>query len=292
MNAPPDPALESALRDWQQWPVAGEPEIVRQFDAGLNHKTALIETTNRYLVLKAFTSGADKALAAQRWAADINISPAIIFESAETNYCLMEYVGDRSLAEQKIKESDLHALAFSLQAMHSRPAASIAKQTGEFDIFYWCDQYLPEAGSSATMIHLALQEILNAYANDPTERCFCHNDLVAENCFIKDGSVLFIDWEFAQWHNPWFDLASIVYYLNLDTEQCRLFLNAYQSGWEKKIADAIFFSSQIALLWGDMLWHLAKYGETFWPSLAAKMNDLRRLARQFNTELPEPTSST
>lgn len=292
MNSALDPELESALGEWQRWPIDGEPDVIKQFDAGLNHKTALIETSSGYLVLKVFTAGADKALASQLWAANINISPSIIFESVETNYCLMEYVGERSLAEYPINDSDLQALAFSLQAMHSAPAESIATQTGEFDIFYWCNQYLPSAGSHATLIHQTLLEILKAYTVDATERCFCHNDLVAENCFIKDGRAIFIDWEFAQKHNPWFDLASIVYYLNLDTEQSRLFLNAYQPGWEEKISDSIFISSQIALLWGDMLWHLAKYGESFWPSLAEKMRDLRYLARQLDTELPEPNSAT
>ncbi|MEM8501083.1 MAG: aminoglycoside phosphotransferase family protein [Pseudomonadota bacterium] len=287
MNTPLDPELESALREWQKWPIVSEPGVIKQFDAGLNHKTALLKTANRFLVLKSFAAVADKALAAQRWAAEIGISPSIIFESVEANYCLMEYVGVRSLAECTINDRDLQALALSLQAMHCTPADSIAKQTGEFDIFYWCNQYLPAAGSRAMLIHQALRAILNAYAADSTARCFCHNDLVAENCFIKDGRALFIDWEFAQWHNPWFDLASIVYYLHLDAEQSSLFLRAYQPGWEEKMLNTVFFSSQIALLWGDMLWHLAKYSESFWSELAAKMSDLRYLARQLDTELPD-----
>ncbi|MFK7731960.1 MAG: phosphotransferase [Pseudomonadales bacterium] len=289
MNKPFDPAFKHALREWRTWPVDNEPDVIKQFDAGLNHKTALIKAAEKTFVLKVFLSNADKALAAQYWAAAIDVSPAIIFQSDKSDYCLMEYVGANSLAGRSIDDGELQALATSLNTMHSTPAESIAKISGEFDIFYWCNQYLPTAGDCAKRIHLALQEILGSYEADLTVRCFCHNDLVAENCFIQQGKAVFIDWEFAQWHNPWFDLASIIYYLKLDTGQSRLFLKTYCSGFEEKVAEDIFLTSQIALLWGDMLWHLAMYGESFWPALSNKMRDLQGLARQLDTELPTPT---
>ena len=127
--------------------------------------------------------------------------------------------------------------------------------------------------------------IFTLFLNDETQWCLCHNDLVQDNCFIVKQRSLFIDWEYSQRNNPWFDLAAIIYYFQLDIRQSMFFLNAYRPTWESKVTKSIYYTSQCALLWADILWHLARSNGEAWPHLENKMDDLKSLAKRLNIDL-------
>jgi thiamine kinase-like enzyme len=101
---------------------------------------------------------------------------------------------------------------------------------------------------------------------------------VKANCFINGETAQFIDWEYADLHNPWFDLAAIIYYFALNDDQSRTLIAAYNNDWEIKVSEPIFYAAQIALLWCDMLWHLDKFGRDYWSKLGKKRSRIYRLA--------------
>jgi tRNA A-37 threonylcarbamoyl transferase component Bud32 len=270
--------FESILDDWRDWPLAGRPAVLKRFVEGLNHDTALLAAGPDQYVLKRFLSEPARQIESQLWAATLGISPGVIFAPPNHQYMLMQALSGSHFEAEEIDNLGLRAVARSLSTMHAAKPGPRSQQG--FDIRQFCQRYLSESDDNAMALHDELMPVLDYFYNDPTPWVFCHNDLVKANCFIQNGEAQFIDWEYADLHNPWFDLAAIVYYFDLDSDQSRTFLAAYQNDWQAKVEEPIFLAAQISLLWGDMLWHLDKFGGGYWPELAQKEQDLRLLALQ------------
>lgn len=268
--------LEDALAQWRRWGVATEPLITKHFQDGLNHTTCLIDVAGEALVVKLFTAPSTLAIKAQQWAAEIGIAPNLVYVDRQFRYVVMRYTDAGSLRDSwRATEQNLAALAKGLTQMHTGENGQ--RSTAGFDIGGFCESYLVAAGDKAQRIHQTIIPLIDEYKKDQTPWCYCHNDLVAANCFITEGTAQFIDWEYADWHNPWFDIAAIIYYLRLDRAQAEVLLGNYKEGWQNYLDSRIFFTSQVVLLWGDMLWHLAKFGESYWSELTVKYDDLNKL---------------
>lgn len=276
-----------ALNNWQDMPIEEKPTLIKTFAAGLNHETYLISSNDQKAVLKLFSEPSYSAITMQKFASAYKIAPEVYYVNKDFDLALLEYINSETVTEN-LSSQDLISLAKALRKLHSLTAPNISSQLGNFDLLAFYDSYLaaiPTKDSLAHRIHEQIQPIIIMYLNDTTQWCLCHNDLVQENCFIFNQNALFIDWEFAQQNNPWFDLAAIIYYFHLDIRQSTFFLNAYQPTWESKVTKSIYTSSQVALLWADMLWHLARSKGDAWPDLKNKLDDLSRLAKQLNIDL-------
>ncbi len=284
---PVELSLESALLEWKSWridqkPINSKPSVIKQFTDGLNHDVALIRCDGEELVLKVFESPNPTAIKAQVWAAHLNCAPRMLFCADDFSYCVMAKASGESIMPDTIERSQLSSIAKSLFSIHNAPRPEFTQDDDVFNIIEFCDEYLLSANNlssdnKATELHKQVKPFLQTFISDPTHQCFCHNDLVVANCFFDQGHATFIDWEYAQVHNPWFDLAAIIYYNQLDQKQAMFFLDQYQTNWSDKVGTLIFYTSQLALLWGDMLWHLAKFGEDYWQNLEQKHADLNRL---------------
>lgn len=265
------------LADWQRWGLAAEPEIVEQFTAGQNHQTLLIKSADEFWVLKQFAHSFDVAVSAQHWAAKLGLAPEIRF--AKDNIAVMVY-------QESITFSDQHIalLGQALRTLHTTPAPTSFVR---FDLLDFCQQYLSSLegslGEQAAAIHADLLPALDFFTQDPTPWCACHNDLVTSNCLLESDRVWFIDWEYAMLHNPWFDLASIVLYFGLDAEQSSRLLKHYHPDWEAKQSTPIFIAAQIALLWGDLTWHLSKYGDDYLAANPTRFAQLADLNARFKS---------
>jgi hypothetical protein len=284
--------LSDALNEWQGWTESGSsearsikrpPELVEQFTAGLNHSTAKIRLDGELAVLKVFHKPSPNEIAAQQWASKNGVAPRLRFVDPAHRYALMDFFEGSSVRPGCLDEIHLRKLGEALRLVHSASGGPVSQQG--FDIVRFCETYLDDAGSEAASLHHQIAPLLEEYQCDPTPWCFCHNDLVAANILVGTKSVILIDWEFADWHNPWFDLAALIYYLQLSDKQAADLLNAYQRIGASEVASRIFKVSQVALLWGDMLWHLAKFGESFWPELAQKRGDLMRLVSELKSSV-------
>ena len=277
--------LLDALSNWQEMPLDGQPRLIKTFTAGLNHATHLIQADSKQFVLKLFEQAEPGAITAQQWAANQGLAPRIIFANPRNDIILMDYVGSATITRSDINQNTLKLLATALRQLHDSPTSKLINDVGEFNLIKFCEIYLKQIETSDTVspqIHKLLIPALNVFMQDETQFCICHNDLVTANCFLTgtapQQNALFIDWEYAQLNNPWFDLAAIIYYFELRPDEVQEFLNYYQGGWATKVGTSIEVVSQISLLWGDMLWHLARGGWDAWPNLENKLADLRQLA--------------
>ena len=273
--------LEEVLQHWPDWGLSEKPQVQTSFTAGLNHATTSILSADETLVVKLFTTPNTVAVQAQQWAAEHDLAPRIRYCDPDYRYCLMDAMNSTTLSPKQIEHSELISLAQALSRLHDADVP----ESEDFDLLSFCNEYLTSAGDRAANIHQSLLPALQLFVDDTTPWCFCHNDLVAANCFVVDDQAQFIDWEYAMRHNPWFDLAAIIFYLRLSDEQALLFLKHYRDDWAARLNSDIFHTAHCALLWGDMLWHLAKFGESYWPELEMKMQQVSASASALGIEL-------
>ena len=262
--------LNSALEHWQDWGFSSKPILLNTFKQGQNHCTGLIEVVNKRFVLKVFQHSYKRTINAERWANTLDLSPKIVY--AANNIQILDYIDD-----QGFSDDTLSTLANAIQSMHSASHTS----NNKFDLLAFANDYLHEADAITQAWHQQLLPLLNEFLADPTLWAFCHNDLVVENClFSPQGNAVIIDWEFAQPNNPWFDLAAVILYFKLNKTQAKDFLDNYQTGWSNKIGERIFISSQIAVLWLDLLWNLKRHGVSYRAKNQSRFLKLMALAEQ------------
>lgn len=278
--------LQTALDNWQDWPVSHKPSLVKIFTAGLNHQTYLIETEQHQFVLKLFRISMQHAIDAQKFAASFDLAPPITYSNTSYDVALMDYVDESTISASEINTEVLQKVGAALAKLHSLPTTKIKPSIGKFDLMGFYNNYLNEISEQRIhLINAQLKPALDIFLNDSTTNCFCHNDLVTENCFINKGKVQLIDWEYAQLHNPWFDLAAVIYYFDLNDNQAREFLACYGTDYADRIAEPIFYAAQCALLWGDILWYIANNKEGNHKSVETKLSDLAHLTKHLNIHL-------
>lgn len=265
--------------------------LEKTFTLGVNHETHLVSNGLEKYVIKLFRSPQSGALSAQQWAARLKLAPEVLYHNQNADMALFSYLDAPTLSNQALSANDVISLAHALKTLHSAPQQKLVTQLGQCDLRAFWQQYLDQIKGDfgqfgqAQNLHQCLLPTMDIFLQDQTPWSLCHNDLVNENCFIVDGNALFIDWEFAQAHNPWFDIAALIYYCRLNNDQAALLLKNYHPASQQQVGQPIFWASQIALLWTDILWHVAKRGWNAWPNLGQKMNDLKNLAERFEITL-------
>ena len=275
-NKPIEQVLLDANVDWRAWPIVGPPKISSQFNEGLNHQTLLLESSGKKYVLKIFESAAPMAIAAQRWAAKHSLAPQIVYAPNDGRYLLMELISGEIL-HLPLNDHSLNSLSNIIATLHHKQIDQTGIACGYFNYLAYCDYYLRACESKIQELHKSLLPALKIFTSDKTPHCFCHNDLVTSNWLEQNNNAVLLDWEFAQINNPWFDLASIMVYCNLDSEQSQKFLADYDSSMLVQYQQPIYYAAQCAVLWLDILWHLEKFGAEYFPNLVDKLDQIKKL---------------
>jgi len=267
--------LKEALNSWNDWGLLKKPSLVKVFDDGHNHHTGLIKSDEKYYVLKVFEHSFNRTIATEHLMSELEISPRLYL--AANNIALYEYIDDLGYAPSRLRD-----IANSLNLAHQSKTLNL----GNFDLLGFCHSYLKSADSNTHAWHAALIPALKEFIEDPTPWVLCHNDLVTQNCLFDNEIVFFIDWEFAQRNNPWFDLAAIILYFDLSSSLTRSFLDSYQQGLNQTTENRIFYTSQIAVLWCDLLWSMHTMGNDYKYNNTDRFTQLRKLAQKLGINLP------
>ncbi|TCU26918.1 thiamine kinase-like enzyme [Rhizobium azibense] len=152
-------------------------------------------------------------LAASQAAHAAGLSPAVIHH--EPGVLVLDFIDARPLTAQDIQDAQMLARIVPLvRACHHDVALHFRGQAMIFWVFHVIRDYaatLVAAESGYTPMLPALlekAEILEQTAG-PFDIAFCHNDLLAAN-FLDDGKRLWlIDWDYAGFNTPLFDLGGL-----------------------------------------------------------------------------------
>lgn len=166
-------------------------------------------------------------LAASRAAAAAGISPAVVH--SEPGVIVFEFIEGKTYEAADVRKDlrrvvDLVVRTHRLIPLHLRGPAMV------FWVFHVIRDYAHtlrtsrHAGQLDRLLEVAgqLQEAIG-----PVELVYGHNDLLASN-FIDDGSRLWlVDWDYAGFNSPLFDLGGLASNNELDAEQRDFVLSEY-----------------------------------------------------------------
>jgi thiamine kinase len=183
---------------------------------GLSNDNFLIRTQQQAYLLKCYKAhwpGA--ALAAQGILSRDNICPAPIWLDPVNRRAAFNYI-EAELAHSHITLDLVRKLAQVHNYALKTPTMDIAQ---ELHCYHQSDVYKQH--------QVALQSALISVANMPLSLGFCHNDLVKENILVNSQGMYFIDFEYAQTNDVYFDLAALTVSFKLSSAHQTLLLHSY-----------------------------------------------------------------
>lgn len=224
MTAPTNPIERAlALPIWSGTPT-GIP-----LGGGITNLNVLVTDANRRAVVRI---GDDipvhqimrfNELAASRAAHAAGISPAVLYH--EPGALVIDFIEGRTMTATDLQQPDLLAQALALVKQVHR---DIPRHLRGPALTFWVFQTLRDYAATLTegaSAHLALVPTLLAEADiletavGRIELVFGHNDLLPAN-FLHDGRRMWlIDWDYAGWGSPLFDLGGLAANNGLDPGQ-------------------------------------------------------------------------
>ncbi|QTL35847.1 phosphotransferase [Pseudoalteromonas viridis] len=181
---------------------------------GLSNKNYYLEQAQQGYLLKHYSSVLPTlALEAQSQLAKLGVAQPVVDFDTKTRLALFEFVieGDEVISLDDQLLAQLHTLhGFELP------------QIGQLDL----SGALLEAGrvlDCSPQLALLAQQL----AQFEADICFCHNDLVKDNILATPQGPVFIDFEYAQYNDRYFDLAALCVSFSLSVGEAVHMLKRY-----------------------------------------------------------------
>ena len=204
----------------------------------------LISRTNELVVSKA--------------ASEVGLSPAVVYY--DKGVLILNYIQSKTLSADDVRKN-IKSIIPIIKKIHHEIPKKLYGQSLIFWVFHVIRNYvkfLDDNKSPYSKILLELikkSELLEA-SSSPFEIVFGHNDLLPAN-FLDDGSRLWIiDWEYAGYNSPLFDLGGLSSNNNFTLKEEIYLLENY---FEKKINEKLLLqynSLKCASLLRETMWSM------------------------------------
>jgi thiamine kinase-like enzyme len=262
MTAPiSDP--EALIQDFPIW--KGRIEI-QPLPGGITNQNYLVRDGGRRSVVRF---GGDIPVhgvmrfneqAASRAASEAGVSPKVLYVAP--NALVLDYIEGRTYGPEDVRADRQRCLAL-VKRVHREIPLYVRGPILSFNVFHIIRDYAHTLAddrgrmSFETLRFLAASQRLER-AVGPIDLVFGHNDLLAAN-FIDDGKRLWlVDWDYAGWNTPLFDLGGLSSNNGFETADNEAMLEDY---FEAPVADALrfrFLAMLCASLLRESLWSMVQ----------------------------------
>ena len=226
-------------------------------------------------------------LAASRAAFAAGISPEVIY--AEPGALVLRYIEGRALSPELVRDAGrLPRVVDLVKRCHELVPHYLRGPSLVFWVFQVIRGYATELQASASP-HVGLIPQLIERAEHlerevgPVSIVFGHNDLLAAN-FIDDGKRLWlIDWDYAGFNSPLFDLGGLVSNSELDADQTRFVLERYFGNMDPGLGRR-FAAMKCASLLRETMWSMVSeaYSKIQFDYKAYTRDYLARFTRAYD----------
>ncbi len=190
------------------------------------------------------------------------VSPEIIHH--EPGALVMTFIQAKTLSKADVAQPKmLERIAKLLRQCHTDMPGKLTGASLMFWVFQVNRQYLVTIAQGTCRMAARLAELAEINQDlerqlGPIQPTFCHNDLLPAN-ILDDGEKLWLlDWEYAGWNTPLFDLANLASNADLDTTQTYVLIESYlqrsPSGREQSSVRVLACASLLR----ELLWSLVQ----------------------------------
>lgn len=252
------------------FPIWRGPIDVRPLPGGITNKNYLVADGERRAVVRL---GDDipvhgvmrfNELAASRAAGATGISPKVLY--AVPSALVLEYIVGRTYAPEDVRVDRTRCVEL-VKRVHREVARLLRGPILSFNVFHIIRDYGHTLAEDQSRMKSELPRLLSASeilekAVGPIDLVFSHNDLLAAN-FINDGERLWlVDWDYAGWNTPLFDLGGLSSNNGFSAPDNEAMLEDY---FETPITDALrhrFHAMLCASLLREALWSMVSEGRS------------------------------
>jgi thiamine kinase-like enzyme len=223
-------------------------------DAGRRYLVRIGGDISEHMILRRFECAAAHAAHAA------GLSPAV--RHAEEGALVLDFIEGRTLTADDIRDpANLDALAALVRRCHTEIPRHYRGVAPIFWVFQVIRDYAHTLRAGGTCYDLApllaAAETLEA-ATGPVEIVFGHNDLLPAN-LIDDGSRLWlVDWEYAGFNSPLFDLGGLASNAGMTADERTALVAAYY----RREPDADLLRRAVAMTAASLL------RETMWSMVS------------------------
>ncbi len=170
-------------------------------------------------------------LSASRAAFEAGISPEVIY--TQPGALVLRFIEGRALSPELVRDPALLPAALDLiKRCHEQVPRHLRGPALMFWVFHIVRGYATDLRACASRHAALLPQLLDRAERlerevGPVSVVFGHNDLLAGN-FIDDGKRLWlIDWDYAGFNSPLFDLGGLISNNELDADSSRFVMERY-----------------------------------------------------------------
>tara|TARA_Y100000741_G_scaffold363278_1_gene351147 strand:+ start:806 stop:1678 length:873 start_codon:yes stop_codon:yes gene_type:complete len=245
-------------------PLWKEKIKISTIDGGITNENFLVEENKKKFVVRL---GEDipehlisrtNELVVSKAASEVGLSPAVVYY--DKGVLILNYIQSKTLSADDVRKN-IKSIIPIIKKIHHEIPKKLYGQSLIFWVFHVIRNYvkfLDDNKSPYSKILLELikkSELLEA-SSSPFEIVFGHNDLLPAN-FLDDGSRLWIiDWEYAGYNSPLFDLGGLSSNNNFTLKEEIYLLENY---FEKKINEKLLLqynSLKCASLLRETMWSM------------------------------------
>ena len=228
-------------------------------------------------------------LAAARAAHAAGIAPEIVH--AEPGALVMRWVEGRTLEPEDVRDpARMERVLDTVIRCHREIPLHYRGPTPIFWVFQVVRDYARILRDEGSRMTGRLDELLGRSARleslvGPIDIVFGHNDLLAAN-FIDDGDrVWLIDWEYAGFNSPLFDLGGLVSNSELDADAERRLLERYFGALPGDAGAASYAAMKCASLLRESMWSMVSelHSEIDFDYVAYTKENLERFERAWES---------
>ena len=253
--------IESLIRSLPLWK---ENIKISKIDGGLTNQNFMVEENKKKFVVRMGEDipehliSRSNELIVSRAASAVGLSPGIAYH--DKGILILEYIKSKTFTDEDVRKN-IKSIIPLIKKIHYEIPKKLFGQSLIFWVFHVIRNYVNflsknESSYSKILFDLMKKSEILEKKSSPFDIVFGHNDLLPAN-FLDDGSRLWIiDWEYAGYNSPLFDLGGLSSNNNFSFEEEIYLLENY---FEKKISDQILLkynSLKCASLLRETMWSM------------------------------------